>query len=76
LVQFDPVYHEDFDEEGFGLGDEVLIVKSAIVRGGGDQHVVLLRGEVKCAVAKPETDDAYAEALALLTSTSTMAERP
>jgi hypothetical protein len=77
-IEFDPVYHEDFDEEGFVPGEEVLIVKPAIVRGEGEQHVVLLRGEVKRdeTAASEIVDGAEAEALAVLTSKSVMAERP
>lgn len=45
-VKFDPVYHEDFDEIGFDLDQEVRIVKPPIVRGEGDVHVVLLKGDV------------------------------
>jgi hypothetical protein len=45
-VKFDPIYFEDFDEVGFEIGNEVRIVKPPIVRGEGDRHVVLLRGEV------------------------------
>jgi hypothetical protein len=53
-------------------------VKPAIVRGEGEQHVVLLRGEVAYVKdAKIEDSSAaFAEAAAIMSSTSTMARRP
>jgi hypothetical protein len=80
LVRFDPVYHEDSDEAGFAMGDEVEIVKSPIVRNA----VILLRGEVKRIAAgrswkagssPPPTKGAFAQAEAVMNSTSTMATR-
>jgi hypothetical protein len=44
-VQFDPVYHDLGDDAS--PGDYVRVVKPPIVRGGGPQQIVLLRGEVE-----------------------------
>jgi len=44
-VQFDPVYH-DLDEDA-SPGDYVRGVTPSIVRGDGEQQIVLLRGEVE-----------------------------
>jgi len=44
-VQFDPVYH-DLDDDA-SPGDCVRVVTPSIVRGDGEQQIVLLRGEVE-----------------------------
>jgi hypothetical protein len=43
-VQFDPVYH-DLDDAS--PGDYVRVITPSIVRGDGEQQIVLLRGEVE-----------------------------
>jgi hypothetical protein len=44
-VQFDPVYHDMDDDASPGV--YVRVVTPSIVRGDGDQQIVLLRGEVE-----------------------------
>jgi hypothetical protein len=44
-VQFNPVYHDLGDDAA--PGDYVRVVKPSIVRGSGEQQIVLIRGEVE-----------------------------
>jgi hypothetical protein len=45
-VQFDPLYH-DLDDDDASPGDYVRVVTPSIVRGDGEQQIVLLRGAVE-----------------------------